>query len=117
MGAAAFIMAEFLETSYISIVVAAVIPAFLYFATVYFMVHLEAEKNNIGQIEKDVLPQTMDVLRGGWHLLIALAILVAFLIMGYTPMKSAFWGILSYTFSSQCWCWASRPALNMPVSG
>ena len=95
MGAAAFIMAEFLETSYISIVVAAVIPAFLYFATVYFMVHLEAEKNNIGQIEKDVLPQTMDVLRGGWHLLIALAILVAFLIMGYTPMKSAFWGILS----------------------
>ncbi|OED39570.1 hypothetical protein AB833_14895 [Chromatiales bacterium (ex Bugula neritina AB1)] len=95
MGAAAFIMAEFMETSYIHIVVAAVIPAFLYFATVYFMVHLEAEKNNIGQIDKQLLPKTMDVLRGGWHLLIALTVLVAFLIMGYTPMKSAFWGIVS----------------------
>ena len=95
MGAAAFIMAEFLETSYINIVLAAIIPAFLYFATVYFMVHLEAEKNGIGQIERRLLPQTGEVLKRGWHLLIALAVLVAFLLYGYTPMKSAFWGIVS----------------------
>lgn len=95
MGAAAFIMAEFLETSYVNIIVAAVIPAFLYFATVYFMVHLEAEKNGIGQIERRFLPQTREVLRRGWHLLIALAVLVTFLLLGYTPMKSAFWGIVS----------------------
>lgn len=95
MGAAAFIMAEFLETSYINVVLAAIIPAFLYFATVYFMVHLEAEKNGIGQIERRLLPQTGEVLRSGWHLLIALAVLVAFLLYGYTPMKSAFWGIVS----------------------
>ncbi len=95
MGAAAFIMAEFLETSYINIVLAAIIPAFLYFATVYFMVHLEAEKNGIGQIEKSLLPQTGEVLKRGWHLLIALGVLVAFLLYGYTPMKSAFWGIVS----------------------
>lgn len=95
MGAAAFIMAEFLETSYINIILAAIIPAFLYFATVYFMVHLEAEKNGIGQIEKSLLPQTGEVLKRGWHLLIALAVLVTFLLMGYTPMKSAFWGIVS----------------------
>jgi len=93
MGAAAFIMAEFLETSYINIVVAAIIPAFLYFATVYFMVHLEAEKEDIGQIDRSQLPQTGEVLKRGWHLLIALAVLVTFLILGYTPMKSAFWGI------------------------
>jgi TRAP transporter 4TM/12TM fusion protein len=93
MGAAAFIMAEFLETSYINIVVAAIIPAFLYFATVYFMVHLEAEKHDIGRIDKKLLPQTGEVLRKGWHLLIALAVLVCFLIVGYTPMLSAFWGI------------------------
>ncbi len=95
MGAAAFIMAEFLETSYINIILAAIIPAFLYFATVYFMVHLEAEKNGIGQIERRLLPQTGEVLQRGWHLLIALAVLVTFLLMGYTPMKSAFWGIVS----------------------
>ncbi|MEM7407097.1 MAG: TRAP transporter permease [Pseudomonadota bacterium] len=95
MGAAAFIMAEFLETSYINIVLAAIIPAFLYFATVYFMVHLEAEKNGIGQIERRLLPQTGEVLKRGWHLLIALAVLVTFLLLGYTPMKSAFWGIVA----------------------
>ncbi len=95
MGAAAFIMAEFLTTAYTNIIVAAAIPAFLYFATVYFMVHLEAEKNGIGQIEKSRLPQAGQVLRGGWHLLIALGVLVYFLIAGYTPMKSAFWGLVS----------------------
>jgi len=93
MGAAAFIMAEFLETSYINVVIAAIIPAFLYFVTIYFMVHLEAEKHHIGRIDKKRLPQTMDVLRSGWHLLIALAVLIVFLIAGYTPMLSAFWGI------------------------
>jgi TRAP transporter 4TM/12TM fusion protein len=95
MGAAAFIMAEFLEVSYVTIIISAAIPALLYFATVYFMVHLEAEKHGIGRIDKSLLPQTMDVLRRGWHLLIALAVLVAFLLVGYTPMKSAFWGILA----------------------
>ena len=95
MGAAAFIMAEFLETSYINIILAAAIPAFLYFVTVYFMVHLEAEKNGIGQIERRLLPQTREVLSRGWHLLIALGVLVTFLLIGYTPMKSAFWGIVS----------------------
>ncbi len=95
MGAAAFLMAEYLEVSYVNIIVAAVIPAFLYFATVYFMVHLEAEKNGLGSIERSRLPETMDVLRRGWHLLIALVILVSFLLAGYTPMKSAFWGIMA----------------------
>ena len=93
MGAAAFIMAEFLETRYINVVVAAVIPAFLYFVTIYFMVHLEAEKHDIGRIDKKLLPQTFEVLRRGWHLLIALGVLIYFLIAGYTPMLSAFWGI------------------------
>ena len=93
MGAAAFIMAEFLAVPYVQIIIAAIIPAVLYFATVYFMVHLEADKNGIGSIPKEELPNTWDVLRRGWHLLIALVILIAFLLYGYTPMKSAFFGL------------------------
>ncbi|MEL7468824.1 MAG: TRAP transporter permease [Pseudomonadota bacterium] len=93
MGAAAFIMAEFLAVPYVEIIIAAIIPAILYFATVYFMVHLEADKNGIGSIPKEELPRTWDVLRRGWHLLIALLILIAFLLYGYTPMKSAFFGL------------------------
>ncbi|MGI9333856.1 MAG: TRAP transporter permease, partial [Gammaproteobacteria bacterium] len=95
MGAAAFIIAENLQVSYLAVIVAAALPAFLYFATVYFMVHLEAEKHGIASIPKADLPRALDVLKGGWHLLLALVVLVAFLVMGYTPMKSAFWGILA----------------------
>ncbi len=91
MGAAAFIMAEFLEVPYSTIIIAAVIPAFLYFATIYFMVHLEADKHDIGSIPKEQLPRVGEVLAGGWHLLIALLVLIYFLIVGYTPMKSAIW--------------------------
>ncbi len=93
MGAAAFIMAEFLEVPYSTIIIAAAIPAFLYFATIYFMVHLEADKHDIGSIPKESLPRVGEVLADGWHLLIALAVLVYFLVVGYTPMKSAIWGL------------------------
>lgn len=93
MGAAAFIMAEFLEVPYSTIIISAAIPAFLYFATIYFMVHLEADKHGIGSIPKESLPRVGEVLAGGWHLLIALAVLVYFLVVGYTPMKSAIWGL------------------------
>ena len=93
MGAAAFIMAENLRVPYVDIIVAAIIPALLYFITVYFMVHFEADKNGIGSIPKSELPRPMEVLARGWHLLIALGVLVAFLLYGYTPMRSAFFGL------------------------
>ncbi len=95
MGAAAFIIAENLALPYVYVILAAVIPAFLYFATIYFMVHFEAEKTGIERISRDRLPQVMAVLKDGWHLLLALAVLIFFLIVGYTPMMSAFWGILA----------------------
>jgi len=93
MGAAAFVMAEFLEVPYSTIIVAAAIPAILYYVTIYFMVHLEADKHGIGAVDKKSLPRVGEVLAGGWHLLIALFVLVYFLMVGYTAMKSAIWGL------------------------
>lgn len=93
MGAAAFIIAEFLGKDYLTIAVAAVMPALLYFATIYFMVHLEADKHGIASIPKDELPKFFEVLRRGWHLLLSLAVLIGFLAVGYTPMNAAFWAI------------------------
>lgn len=93
MGAAAFIMAEFLAVPYTTIIIAAVIPAFLYFVTIYFMVHLEAEKHGLSALPKSELPQTGEVLRRGWHLLLALVVLICFLLYGYTPMRAAFFGL------------------------
>ena len=79
MGAAAFIIAEFLRVNLLVVIVAAIIPAFLYFATVYFMVHLEAEKHGIVRIPKEKLPHSIEVLKRGWHLLISLVVLIALL--------------------------------------
>jgi len=100
MGAAAFIIAEFLNTSYLSVIVAAIVPAFLYFATVYFMVHLEADKYDIASIPKDQLPRFGPVMRRGWHLLLSLVVLIGFLVVGFTAMHAAFWAIVSLVILS-----------------
>lgn len=95
MGAAAFIIAEFLRIQYIYVIAAAIIPALLYFSTMYFMVHLEAGKYGIARIPRDQLPSFSEVMRDGWHLMLALVILVVFLVMGHTVTLAAFWGILA----------------------
>ncbi len=100
MGAAAFIMAEFLEAPYSYVILAAIIPAFLYFVTIYFMVHVEAEKHGIEKIDKSMLPNIIDVLKSGWHMLLSLVVLIALLIYGYTAMKAGFWAIISVIFLS-----------------
>jgi TRAP transporter 4TM/12TM fusion protein len=95
MGAAAFIIAEYLRVSYISVLIAAIVPAVLYFATVYIMVDLEADKSGVERIEKARLPDIGRVLRSGWHQLLTLFVLLALLIIGFTPMLAAFGGIIT----------------------
>jgi TRAP transporter 4TM/12TM fusion protein len=95
MGAAAFIMAEFLEAPYTYVILAAIIPAFLYFVTIYFMVHIEAEKHGIEKIDKSMLPNVWEVLKDGWHMLLSLAVLIGLLIYGKTAMTAGFWSIVS----------------------
>lgn len=95
MGAAAFIIAEFMRVPYIYVVVAAIIPTFLYFSTMYFMVHLEADKYGIARVPKDQLPNFGEVIRHGWHLMLALFVLVALLVIGRTVTLAAFWAIFA----------------------
>ncbi len=95
MGAAAFIIAEFLRVPYIYVVVAAIVPTFLYFSTMYFMVHLEAGKYGIARIPRDQLPSLREVVSNGWHLMLALVLLVVLLVMGRTVTLAAFWAILA----------------------
>jgi TRAP transporter 4TM/12TM fusion protein len=78
MGAAAFIMAEFLQVSYGAVVIAAVIPALLYYAALFIHVDLEAAKHQIGAAQVDEkVPGVLEVLRSGWHFPIPIAFLVA----------------------------------------
>ncbi|MGD1878737.1 MAG: TRAP transporter permease, partial [Kiloniellaceae bacterium] len=86
MGAVAFIMAETLGVEYHEVVKAAIIPAILYFASAFWMVHLEAGKRGLMGLSKDELPSVRAALRQGWYLLLPLAVLVYLLFTGYTPL-------------------------------
>ncbi|WP_126428653.1 TRAP transporter permease [Brevibacillus marinus] len=85
MGAAAFIMAETLGVSYITIAIAALIPALLYYFGLLVQVHLRADKDHLEGLRKEELPRVSQVLKERGHLLLPLIILVVLLMMGYTP--------------------------------
>ncbi|MEM7507079.1 MAG: TRAP transporter permease [Pseudomonadota bacterium] len=93
MGAAAFIMAEFLEVPYTTIVIAAIFPALLHYVGVFAVVHLMARKLNLQGLAKELLPQFAAVWRDGWANVIPLVALLVVLFSGYTPYMSAFCGI------------------------
>ncbi|GIL02540.1 MAG: C4-dicarboxylate ABC transporter [Alphaproteobacteria bacterium] len=86
MGAVAFIMAETLGVAYFEVVKAAIIPALLYFASAFWMVHLEAGKRGLFGLPKAQLPSPLAAIRQRWYLLAPLAVLVYLLFSGYTPL-------------------------------
>ncbi|QFI69344.1 TRAP transporter permease [Sinorhizobium alkalisoli] len=86
MGAVAFIMAETLGVEYHEIVKAAIIPAVLYFASAFWMVHLEAGKYGLLGLPKADLPSARAAIAEQWYLLLPLAALVWLLFSGYTPL-------------------------------
>jgi TRAP transporter 4TM/12TM fusion protein len=93
MGAAAFIMAEFLQVSYGAVCIAAAIPAFLYYACLFLHVDLEAAKHKIGAANTIEAPPLSEVLKSGWHFLVPLTFLVLALVypevFRLTPQKVA----------------------------
>src|SRR6056297_1523614 len=94
MGAAAFVMAQFLGISYWTIVVSAAIPALLYFFSIFTMVHFRAGREGIKGIPEEKLPKVGVVLKKGWHLLLPVVILIVFLAWGYSAIKAVFWSIV-----------------------
>jgi TRAP transporter 4TM/12TM fusion protein len=93
MGAVAFIMAENLDVPYTEIVKAAVVPAILYYLTVFWMVHLEAGRKGLTGIPKEECPNPLHAIREQWYLILPLMILVGMLFNGFTPMFSGMVGL------------------------
>lgn len=93
MGAAAFLMAEFVGVPYIDIVKAALIPAILYFMGVWLGVHFEAKRKNLKGVPREELPKPLDILKERGHLAIPLIVIVYLLVTGYTPMRAALYAI------------------------
>ncbi|MGZ9033300.1 MAG: TRAP transporter permease [Rhodospirillales bacterium] len=86
MGAVAFIMAETLNIPYAEVCLAALVPAILYFATAFWMVHLEAGRRGLLGIPRADCPSALAAIRAQGHLVIPLAALVYLLFAGYTPL-------------------------------
>lgn len=89
MGAGAFVMASYTQIPYLQIISVSVLPALLYFLTVGFFVRIEARRQGVTVDSEDGDSATFEVLKNGWHFFIPLAVLVASLVIGYTPVRSA----------------------------
>jgi TRAP transporter 4TM/12TM fusion protein len=95
MGAAAFVMAEFLAVPYAQIAVWAVVPSFLYYLSVFFAVHFESKRHGLGGVPKDQLPRLLPVLAARGHLFLPILIVLFGLILGYSAPLCALVGALA----------------------
>ncbi|WP_218975502.1 TRAP transporter permease [Peptoniphilus catoniae] len=95
MGAAAFLMAQFIGVEYGDIVISAIMPALLYYFGVWISVGLRAEKEGLRTLSKDELPDLKDTIKNYGHMAIPLIALIYFLaIKKYSPIFSGWLGIL-----------------------
>jgi TRAP transporter 4TM/12TM fusion protein len=95
MGAAAFIMSTFLGVPYAKIMIAGATPAVLYYIAIMFMVDLRAKRKGLqGLSAKEIPPLGKTLLERG-HMIIPLGLIIYFLLAGYTPLFSAFLGLVS----------------------
>ncbi len=90
MGAAAFLMAEFLEVPYKEVVVAALIPAVLYYVALFILADLEAARTDIQPLKDEEIPRLWDVVKTGWYFPLPFAaLIVALFNFNYSPEMSA----------------------------
>src|SRR5436190_7305252 len=93
MGAAAFLMVEYLAVPYQTIIVAAIVPAFMHFFGVFCQIHFEAKKYGLRGLSRSELPDAREVIRRDWPTAMPLALLLMVLFSDFTPYLAAFWGI------------------------
>ncbi|MCC2098308.1 MAG: TRAP transporter fused permease subunit, partial [Hyphomicrobiales bacterium] len=96
MGAAAFVMAEFLQVPYGDVVIAAIIPAVLYYVTLFFLADLYAGRHGIKRVDEELIPKRWPVFKKGWLYIIPFAVLI-YALFGFNlrPDESALWGAIA----------------------
>ncbi|MBA4397325.1 MAG: hypothetical protein C0394_08085 [Syntrophus sp. (in: bacteria)] len=95
MGAAAFIMAEFLSVPYYKVCIAAAIPATLAFFSTFMQVHFRAVSMGLVGLPRNELPKIGAAFASGWHHLFSIFLLIAFLMQDFSPERAVFWAILA----------------------
>ena len=95
LGAAAFIMVEYLGLPLKDILAAALLPALFHYFGIFIIVHLEAKKHGLRGLNQKELPKFFEIMKDNWLSLLPLIILVYFILAGRTPDFAAIYGIIS----------------------
>lgn len=95
MGSAAFLIADFTRIPYVEVATSAALPAFLYLFAVYFMVDLETRKYGLPAMDEEMVRQARREIRLDIHMLLVLVVVVVMLVLRFTPVMAAYYGVLS----------------------
>jgi TRAP transporter 4TM/12TM fusion protein len=95
LGAAAFLIAEFLKISYLEVIVMATIPTFLYYWSIFLMVELDGKKSGVKTVSFDTTYKLGRLTYMYWYHFISLIAIIVFMIIGFTPIMSVFWATVA----------------------
>ena len=100
LGAAAFLIAEFLKISYLDVLLMAVIPTLLFYLALFLMVEIDARKYNMGNLVIEKPDTVWNLARKYWYHFLSLISIVAFMMWGFSPVLSVFWAtVVSFVTS------------------
>ena len=91
LGAAAFLIAEFLKISYLDVIIMATVPTLLYYFSLFIMVELDARKYGMGNVPFELAATAWELSRKYWFHFLSLISIIAFMLLGYSPTLSVFW--------------------------
>lgn len=107
MASAAFILAAMTETPYYKVALLSLVPAILYYLSVFMSVHYNACKHNLEGVSKERLPDFWGILRNDGILLLPIGTLIMLLLLRFSPFYAAFWSIMTAivinTIKGKCW--------------
>jgi TRAP transporter 4TM/12TM fusion protein len=100
LGAAAFLIAEFLKISYLDVLLMAVIPTILFYLALFLMVEIDARKYNMGNMVIEKPDTVWNLTKNYWYHFLSLVSIVAFMMWGFSPVLSVFWAtVVSFVTS------------------
>ncbi len=100
LGAAAFLIAEFLKISYLDVLLMAVVPTLLFYFALFLMVEIDARKYGMGKVAMHRVDSVWNLARGYWFHFLSLVSIVAFMLWGFSPVLSVFWAtVVSFVTS------------------
>ena len=100
LGAAAFLIAEFLKISYLDVLLMACIPTLLFYLALFLMVEIDARKYAMGKTVIDKADSVWNLTRKYWFHFLSLVSIIFFMLWGFSPVLSVFWATVVSFFTS-----------------